>query len=202
MFALPSQLFSCGAPDRSLLRQESVVVAPKLLGMLVAKGDLGLVITEVEAYGGRDDEASHAFKGLSRRNSSMFADGGTLYVYLSYGVHNCINVVTGERGVGQAVLVRSGIIVALTNVSSGAADLRGQVVQGPGRVGKGLGAELSDDGVDLLGAGCWRLLDSRKSLSLEDAPIVCSTRVGISKAKDAPWRFEVGLANLVLGSVR
>ena len=190
MFKMAREGWSCGMPPRDLLRQESFEVAPKLLGMLIEKDGLGLIIIEVEAYGGSDDEASHAFRGRTHRNASMFEDGGTLYVYLSYGIHRCINIVTGESGVGQAVLVRSGVLVTRSN-EPGAAECQGEAVRGPGRVGRRIGAQLGDDGVDLLKAPSWRLLDTRPLVSLQDALIARSTRVGISKGREAQWRFEL-----------
>ena len=190
MFKMAYEGWSCDIPRRDLLREESCEVAPKLLGMLIEKGGSGLIITEVEAYGGSDDEASHAFRGRTRRNTSMFEDGGTLYVYLSYGIHRCINIVTGESGVGQAVLVRSGIFVTRSNEPS-ATECHGEVVRGPGRVGRRIGAQLGDDGVDLLKAPSWRLLDTRPLVSIQDTLIARSTRVGISKGREAQWRFEL-----------
>ncbi|MCB0360779.1 MAG: DNA-3-methyladenine glycosylase, partial [Bdellovibrionales bacterium] len=91
--------------------QKTEVVARKLLGKVLLRvlGEsvLAARIVEVEAYLGSDDPASHAYRGPSKRNQSMFLAGGTCYVYLSYGVHYCMNVATGKPGVGEAVLLRA-----------------------------------------------------------------------------------------------
>ncbi len=162
-----------------------------LLGMLLVNGDRGLVVTEVEAYGGPDDEASHAYGGISRRNRSMFDDGGTLYVYLSYGIHRCINVVTGRAGDGQAVLIRSGIVVTKSDLPPGSAPIQGELVIGPGRLGKAMDAQLGDDGVDLFNSSSWKLLDSRRLVPVEHGSVVRSVRVGISRSREIEWRFQM-----------
>lgn len=172
---------------REVLRGSSVDVAPLLLGVLIAKADVGLLITEVEAYRGADDPASHAHRGLSKRNRSMFDDAGTLYVYLSYGIHRCINIVTGAEGQGEAILIRSGVGF---RKPTGSGRALGSVVTGPGRVGKFIDAQLADDGVDLLGPGPWSLTEANVALSRPFA-IKRSARIGISKAKDFPWRFQL-----------
>ncbi|TAN20284.1 MAG: DNA-3-methyladenine glycosylase [Actinomycetota bacterium] len=164
--------------------------------MTIANRDKGLIITEAEAYGGSDDAASHAFAGMSRRNRSMFEDGGTLYVYLSYGIHRCINIVTGDQGDGQAVLIRSGIAVSGQPENINPMESTGKLVEGPGRVGRLLDAQLSDDGLDLLSSMSWKLLDTREILAAEQIPISRSARIGISKACEAQWRFEINFLSL------
>ena len=158
--------WTCAAPARALLREPSIEVAPAVLGMMIANRDWGLIITEVEAYAGSEDAASHAFRGMSQRNKSMFADGGTLYVYLSYGIHKCINIVTSTMGDGQAVLIRSGI--GISNIMENSRNPKiyaGELVKGPGRVGRLLGAQLTDDGIDLLSSRAWKLLDTNPSFA-------------------------------------
>ncbi|NNN18570.1 MAG: DNA-3-methyladenine glycosylase [Acidimicrobiaceae bacterium] len=172
-----------------------------LLGMLIANGDTGLIITEVEAYGGSDDAASHAYKGVSQRNRSMFGDAGTLYVYLSYGIHRCINIVAGEVGDGQAVLIRSGVVVSRPFAEGRAQGLTGKVVLGPGRVGRALGAELSDDGTDLLSSGEWQILDTKEILNAGSVSVLRSGRIGISKAREVDWRFEINPREFLEGLV-
>ncbi len=184
--------WTCAAPARALLREPSIEVAPAVLGMMIANRDWGLIITEVEAYAGSEDAASHAFRGMSQRNKSMFADGGTLYVYLSYGIHKCINIVTSTMGDGQAVLIRSGI--GVSNIMENSRNPKiyaGELVKGPGRVGRLLGAQLTDDGIDLLSSRAWKLLDTKECLAVGEMPISRSARVGISKACDVEWRFEI-----------
>lgn len=180
-------------------------VAPGLLGLwLVAEGDDGLTsgrIVEVEAYEGPNDPASHAHTGPTSRNETMFGSAGRLYVYRSYGVHWCANVVCGPAGQAGAVLIRAvepmeGIehmwprrpkARAVTDLASG-----------PGKLCAALGIEGDHNGVDLL--------DPRSPVRLappltepgagegggEVMAVVTGPRVGISKATGRPWRF--GLA--------
>ncbi len=128
--------YSAAFFDRPVL-----AVAPELLGAIVRHGPVAVRITEVEAYGGRDDPASHAFRGPTPRAAVMFGPPGIAYVYLSYGVHWCLNVVCGPVGDGCAVLIRAG------EVTVGVAAVREQwpalaqrdLARGPGRLGRALG---------------------------------------------------------------
>lgn len=183
-----------GAPlTRSDLAGPPELVAPLLLGALlvVERGGRRRAgrIVEVEAYGGDDDPASHAHGGERPRNRSMFAEPGVLYVYRSYGIHACANVVTGEPGVGAAVLVRavspvSGIEEMRAARPAARTDL--QLTSGPGRLCQALGITLGDDGVDLF--------DPAAPVRLEGAvgpagEVSVSGRVGISRETERPWRF-------------
>ena len=144
-------------------------------------------IIETEAYMA-DDPASHSFRGATRRNAVMFGPGGHLYVYLSYGIHRCANVVTGSDGDGQAVLIRA------IDPLDGAADMlrrrgRAPLADGPGKLCQALGIDLDDNGVDLCGSGAIRVLDDGTGPPVD--PII-GPRVGISKGVDTPWRFRTG----------
>ena len=104
------------ATGRRLLTAHPVQVAPRLLGSRIVadspEGRVSMVITEVEAYAGEgEDPGSHAFRGVTARNRTMFAEAGHLYVYFTYGMHWCANVVTGPAGQGSAVLLRAGRII-------------------------------------------------------------------------------------------
>jgi DNA-3-methyladenine glycosylase len=151
--------------------RDATIVAPELLNKLLRVHDRLARITEVEAYTG-DDPASHSFRGRTGRNSSMFGHPGHWYVYLIYGMHHCLNLVTGAEGDGQAVLIRSVVIDGV--------DVRRTT--GPGRLCRELGidrsldgsaAELFDDGVP-------------PPLAPELTP-----RIGITKAADWPRRWRV-----------
>lgn len=175
--------------DREYFQDHALLVAPKLLGLVIFNQAKSLVITEVEAYGGADDQASHAFRGISKRNQSMFCQPGTLYVYLSYGIHRCINIVSDQIGVGGAVLIRGGIAFD-GDLRAGGKQLHPVGICGPGRVGRFLDVDLSDDGLDLLESDRFAVVDL--GLQFEAQMLGKSAaRVGISKAAELPWRFMV-----------
>ena len=173
-----------------LLVGDVLAVAPRLLGCRISTMFEGvpteLVIGEVEAYGGSDDPASHAFRGRSPRNASMFEVAGTLYVYRAYGIHWCANVVTGADGDGQAVLIRA--IEPLDGVDE-MLRRRGRhpIADGPGKLCQALGIDGADDGLDLVSPGSTvRIVDDGTPPPTD--PLV-GPRVGISKAVDTPWRW-------------
>ncbi|MDH3308631.1 MAG: DNA-3-methyladenine glycosylase [Acidimicrobiia bacterium] len=161
--------------------------APRLLGMRLVSELEGrtcaVVLSEVEAYGGSDDPASHAYRGQTNRNMSMFESAGLAYVYRSYGIHWCLNVVTGPAGTGQAILLRAGV------PSEGLAHMverRGRserVADGPGKLCQALGVTGAVDGVDLR-VGSLRVDPGTPPKSYES-----TGRVGISRAVDRKWRF-------------
>jgi DNA-3-methyladenine glycosylase len=169
-------------------------VAPELLGKVVAT-EVGGVLTsariiETEAYAG-DDPASHSFRGRTDRNAVMFGPAGRLYVYLSYGIHTCANVVTGAEGDGQAVLLRAALPVDGVDVVRQRRARRPdrELADGPGKLCQALGIELTDDGVDLTAPSSpIRILDDGTA-----PPVVAlvGPRVGITKGIDIPWRFRV-----------
>ncbi len=162
----------------------AVDLARRLVGSrLVVRGAGGKVI-ETEAYA-RDDPASHSFSGPTRRNAAMFGPAGHAYVYRSYGIHLCLNVVAAP---GEAVLIRAlwpDTGIDLMQARRGNA----QLCNGPGRLAEALGIRLEDDGVPFDGGAF--------AISLADAvpELLVGPRIGISKARDVPWRF--GLAGAV-----
>ncbi|MDR7543260.1 MAG: DNA-3-methyladenine glycosylase [Armatimonadota bacterium] len=177
---------------RRFFARHSVVVARALIGhLLVHQTADGLTIgriVEAEAYGGADDGASHA-RRRTARSAIMFGPPGVAYVYLSYGVHWCLNVVTEEQGTPGAVLLR-----ALEPVE-GAALMRcrvpaappARVASGPGRLTRAMAVWGIHNGADL----------TRPPLYIADGapgrrPLVVGPRIGVSRAADRPWRF--GLA--------
>ena len=174
---------------RQLLSDSPEDVAPRLLGFFLVSsvGDtlVKLRITEVEAYKGSEDPASHAFRGRTVRNDSMFCQPGTLYVYRSYGIHNCANTATGPEGVGWGVLIRGGVVVEGETVASRRRSHRPDLANGPGKLCQALGITLEHNGIDLL--------DSHSAVTLQPGPapelVMATPRIGISKAKERPWRF-------------
>lgn len=171
---------------------ESVEVAPRLLNALVVVGDRVGRIVEVEAYAGPHDPASHAYGGVTPRTASMFGSAGTLYTYLSYGIHTCANISTGPVRTGQAVLLRAiEPLRALDAMRSARPAARRDVDlgNGPGKLCAALGIALDDDGVDVCdpASPVWLLSDDTPP----PTEPVQTPRVGISKAKDRLWRFVV-----------
>lgn len=165
-----------------------VARARGLLGRILHGHDVAVRITEVEAYGGVNDPASHAYTRTAR-SEIMYGDPWRLYVYRSYGMHFCANVVTGPTESASAVLVRAGEVV------DGLADARRrrpavkdvQLARGPGNLARTLGLTLDDLGTDLLGPDGVRLGEPPTvAPEISEGP-----RVGVSKAADVPWRFWV-----------
>ena len=162
--------------------QTIVSLARALIGArLEVRGAGGLVI-ETEAYA-RDDPASHSFKGRTLRNAAMFGPPGTVYVYLSYGCHLCLNVVgrPGEAVLIRALLPQVGLAAMIARRGTGQ-----DIASGPGRLGQALGISLADNGCRFGEAG-FRLQAGEPSLRILVGP-----RIGISRAAERPWRF--GLA--------
>ena len=164
-------------------------VAPRLLGSFlvseVGGKQVKARITEVEAYKGSEDPASHAYRGRTRRNGSMFERPGTLYVYRSYGIHWCANVAAGPEGVGWGILFRGGEIVDGIGVARLRRSREKDLANGPGKLTQALGIDHSHDGT--------YLLESSSPVRLERGPspdlVMATPRVGISQAIDRPWRF-------------
>lgn len=173
---------------RSVLAADSAEVAPQLIGALLVVGTCVGRIVEVEAYGGRDDAASHAFRGPTPRNAPMFKRAGTLYVYRSYGIHWCANVVTGAAGDAQAVLLRAVEPVAgreeMWRRRPGITDER-RLADGPGKLCAALGIDGTYDGIDV----CERSSPVRLCVGTTPDPVVASRRIGISAAVERPWRW-------------
>lgn len=169
-----------------LASEDSLTVAPLLLGCIVETAVDGatvrLQITEVEAYGGSEDPASHAFRGHTARNGSMFLEGGHLYVYRSYGIHWCANVVTGAEGNGQAVLIRAGEVLEGAEVAVARRGRPSPLASGPGMLTQALGVAAEHDG---------HMLAEPPVRLLPGGPVeyVTGRRIGISRAKERPWRF-------------
>ena len=168
-------------------------VARELLGARLISSIGGVacagVIVETEAYGGPDDPASHAAtrSGVTPRNRAMFGRAGRAYVYRSYGVHWCLNVVTGPEGQGQAVLLRGLSPMTGLDVMSGRRTGRSPLAAGPGRLAQALGVDDTlyghpMDEAPLLLASGW---------TVPDSDVVVTGRVGVSAAADWPLRFYV-----------
>lgn len=131
------------APDRKIFAGKALAAARKLIGMVIVHGELRARIVETEAYVGPHDLACHAAKGRTARTEVMWAAPGLAYVYLIYGMYNCLNVVTGPVGYASAVLIR-----AAEPLTPGLPDL-----SGPGKLCRGLRIDRSFNAVDLCDEG-------------------------------------------------
>ncbi len=182
-----------GTFDRPFFDRPAESVAPDLLGARLESTVDGRramgVIVEVEAYTGPDDPASHAAAriGRTRRNASMFGPPGTAYVYLSYGVHWCMNVVTGATGDPCAVLIRAVDPIEGLDVMAMRRGRERDLTSGPGRMGQAFGITDALDMHDLSSPPL-RLLPG---WPVPRGSIDVSPRVGISRARDRPLRFSV-----------
>lgn len=162
-------------------------VAPRLLGATLRHGDVAIRLTEVEAYAGPADPGSHAYRGRTRRNATMFGPSGRLYCYFTYGMHVCCNVVTGPEGDPSAVLLRAGEVIEGLDEArarrAGASDR--DLARGPARLCRTLAIDLDHDGADLE-SGPIRL-----ELGEPVTDVAVGPRVGLRGAPDRPWRFWV-----------
>lgn len=185
---------------RRVLTLDGLQAAPLLLGAVVsttdADGTVSVRLTEVEAYRGEQDPGSHAYRGRTTRNASMFSAGGIIYVYVIYGMHHCLNVVTGPEGRACAVLLRGGEVIEgldLARSRRPKARTDRDLARGPARLCAALGLTRLDDGAALGAPG------SRVSLTLagpEDASapdtIRWGPRTGVAGpggGEAYPWRF-------------
>lgn len=176
-------------------------VARDLLGKIIVKVESNKLlsgrIVEVEAYDGRIDQAAHSFNGMTERNEVMFREGGYFYVYFTYGVHHCCNVVTGIKNSGTAVLIRA--IQPIDGIEIMAKRRFGKkklnekemfnLTSGPGKICQAFGFTRENSGTDLTGNKIF-LIDQKKISSSKTG---ISERIGITRSKELMWRFfEIG----------
>ncbi|MFZ1063509.1 MAG: DNA-3-methyladenine glycosylase [Acidimicrobiales bacterium] len=176
---------------RAFFERSPDEVARDLLGavMVIRSGRAvrRVSIHETEAYGGADDPASHAYRGPTTRSSIMFGEAGRLYVYRSYGIHWCMNVVTERLGTAGAVLLRAGILVTGRGESSATAARTSQL-RGPGLLTRELGITGVDNGVDCCLGSPVRVRFERTS-ACASSQIGVSSRVGISRGQERMSRY-------------
>ena len=178
---------------RAFFGVDSRELAPQLLNKLLVRGDRVARIVEVEAYAGALDPASHAYRGRTARNATMFGPPGRLYVYFTYGMHFCANVVCGDDGEASAVLLRG--LTPLTGVEEMRA-ARGPAARGdrdlcsgPGKLCQAFGLDRSFDGADLVTGDRGVEVADGGTPPPRDPGV--SGRVGLSTAAEVPWRFFV-----------
>jgi DNA-3-methyladenine glycosylase len=179
---------------RESLAKPALEVAPLLLGAVLRStvdgAEVAVRLTEVEAYEGMADPASHAYRGRTARNDVMFGPAGHLYCYFTYGMHWCANVVCEREGVASAVLLRAGEVVRGTDTArrrrTAARDVR-HLARGPARLGSCLGLGCDTNGADLCDPASVVELESLGNPAA--AAVRSGPRVGITLAADRPWRF-------------
>lgn len=177
-------------------------VARDLIGRMLVhdtrEGRVAGVIVEVEGYRGEADPASHAFRGRTRRNAVMFGEPGHAYVYFTYGMHHCLNLVTGREGVASAVLLRAAeprIGIEIMRRRRGVSVLE-RLARGPGCLAQAFGLDLTRNGLDVTEPPLW-VSDRRPERFA--GRIGTSSRVGIRVATERPWRFFVRESPFVSG---
>ena len=179
--------------ERGWLSNSALEVAPRMLGAVLVssapEGTVAVRLTEVEAYEGADDPGSHAYRGRTLRNDVMFGPAGHLYVYFTYGMHWCANVVCGPTGEASAVLLRAGevvggLAVARSRRPSARADR--DLARGPARLAGALGLGRTHNGADLCDPGSPLVL-----MPGDGSPgrISVGPRVGLAQAANRPWRY-------------
>ena len=195
-----------GLIPREFLSRPAQEVAPDLLGCVfeheTADGLVAVALTEVEAYAGEVDPASHAYRGRTGRNAVMYGPAGHAYVYFTYGMHFCVNVVCMPPGTASAVLLRAGQVIAgeeLARARRGPASTPRDLARGPARLCQALGIDRRLDGADLCDeASPLRLRKAVATVrSEEKTAIHTGPRVGVREGADVPWRFWLDGASTV-----
>lgn len=178
-----------GLTPRAQLAGPVLEVAPRLLGAVLRSGEVAVRLTEVEAYAGTRDPGSHACRGRTPRTAVMFGPAGHAYVYFTYGMHWCLNVVTGPEGTASAVLLRAGQVIDGLDLArarrAGASDR--DLCRGPARLCRALQVDGRLGGCDLLDPTSPLQLD----LGTPPPAVATGPRVGLSAGADLPWRFWV-----------
>jgi DNA-3-methyladenine glycosylase len=187
---------------RDFFARHSVQVAPELLGCVIehetAAGLVAVELTEVEAYAGQSDPASHAYRGKTARNAVMFGPPGHAYVYFTYGMHFCVNLVCLGDGSASAVLLRAGRVIegeelARARRTKGAATVPFRdLARGPARLCQAPDIDRTQDGADVCVAESalrMRWPDARTMDRSAETRVASGPRVGVSSAAEIPWRF-------------
>jgi DNA-3-methyladenine glycosylase len=187
-----------GRLTRAFFARPVLEVAPELLGCSVWHAGVTVRLTEVEAYDGANDPGSHAFRGATPRTRVMFGEPGGLYVYFTYGMHYCANLVCGSAGTASAVLLRAGEVVEGLEVarSRRPGAIGRDLARGPARLAMALGLGREQNGIDTLAAGSpfvGRAPNRGSSSGSPGTGVLTGARVGVSgpggDAATYPWRF-------------
>ncbi len=187
--------------ERAFFDRPAVEVGPELLGCVLERespeGIVAVELTEVEAYMGGADPASHAYRGRTPRNAVMFGPPGHAYVYFTYGMHFCVNLVCQPPGTASAVLLRAGKVIAGEELARSRRERRAgdggiadrDLARGPARLCQALGIDRALDGADVCAADS-SLRIKRPSTS-NHRRYDSGPRVGVSSAADIAWRYWV-----------
>ncbi|MEM0942198.1 MAG: DNA-3-methyladenine glycosylase [Bacteroidota bacterium] len=193
--------------DRSFYLSDNVVqVAKNLLGKVLVSNIDGVLtagkIIETEAYCGRGDKACHANGKRTPRTEVMYRAGGVAYVYLCYGIHHLINIVTNVEGQADAVLIRAlEPLEGLEMMRERRSYTKAKLASGPGTLSQAMGINVKMTGTDLLGDQIWIAHQKEE----ETVEILCDTRIGVAYAEEdalRPWRFVIKGNDLVSKQVR
>ena len=191
---------------RDFFARPSVQVAPDLLGCVLehqaAAGLVAVELTEVEAYAGQADPASHAYRGKTARNAVMFGPPGHAYLYFTYGMHFCVNLVCLCDGTASAVLLRAGRVIAGEELARARRTRSASVVpprdlaRGPARLCQALDIDRSLDGADVCVPGSplrvrWEGAGPGTTARSAERKVCTGPRVGVAAAAEVPWRFWV-----------
>ncbi len=185
---------------RAFYERDALDVARDLIGSLFVhkhpEGDVAVRLVETEAYRGFEDPGSHGFRGPTPRTRTMFGPPGRLYVYFTYGMHWCVNVVCATEGVCQAVLLRAGQPVEgveLMRVNRGGISNDRLLAAGPARLAQAMGISKPHDGASLLRGGTFYCAEDETTRVMRTGEVAQTKRIGLAAGRgdEIPWRFVV-----------
>ena len=184
---------------KSFYERDALSVARDLIGCLFVRehpaGRIGVRLVETEAYRGEIDPGSHGYRGPTNRNRTMFGPPGRLYVYFTYGMHWCVNVVCGREGECEAVLLRAGEpmfdVELMRSFRRGVADK--VIAAGPARLAQAMGIDKTNDGETLLRGGDFWCAEDGATDAYRRGEVSQTTRIGLGtgRGEEIPWRFVV-----------
>jgi DNA-3-methyladenine glycosylase len=185
---------------RAFFERDAITVARDLIGCAFTHetpaGRTAVRLVEVEAYRGEIDPGSHGYRGMTARNRTMFGPPGRLYVYFTYGMHWCANVVCGPEGICEAVLLRAGEplegIELMRERRKGIGNDR-WLAAGPARLTQAMGISKAHDGASLLRGGSMSILEDAMTAEYREREIATTVRIGLGpgRGEELPWRFVV-----------
>ena len=185
---------------KAFYERDSITVARELIGCVFVhrdgKTELAVRLVETEAYRGEQDPGSHGFRGVTPRTRTMFGPPGRLYVYFTYGMHWCMNIVCGPEGVCEAALLRAGEPVEgidVMRLNRGGIVKDALLTSGPARLAQAMGISKPHDGASLLRGGAFLCAEDELTDSFRNGKIAQTERIGLATGRghDIPWRFVV-----------